>query len=162
MNVEELRVGVHVSRKEMEFVSKVVKKVRLSGYSGVIRVVGSRWEGSRISFKRFGSECMSLESDERNKWLGVLNRIAREHDLSAGEIGKIETFLPEDTPREIRYLFESRSGHVDSDLDLAVEGDLDGIDPNHEDDTPPKGSGLVIEIYTPGDYSYLIQSPYNY
>lgn len=162
MEISEIKVGQQVSSKEMKFVNEVVAKIRNSGYLGPIRVVGSREKNSRISLKMFNGNSSTLSENEAGEWLNKINKIAQDRDISAGEIGKIGKYLPKDTPTEIRDMFESNSGHLDSDLDLAVDEELVDINLDHVDDPTPKGSGLVIEIYPPGDNSYLNRSPFDY
>jgi len=161
MLVEELRVGYHVSKKEKVFItSAVIPEIRQYDYDGPIEVVGSRKDGSRISTTLFQSQCQFLEPNESNYWLNQLNEIARKHDISAGEIKNITKYLPKDTPPSIREIFQSR--HPDSDLDLTVTTNSMHIKANYYDLPCPRGSGLVVEIYKPYDYSYLQLSNYDF
>jgi len=162
MLLEELEIGYHVSRKEHLFVVSVGREMRRLGYGGPIQVVGSREKGSRISTKTYHSSCQDLDPNEYEHWLGLLNLIVRNRDISAGETIKAVDYLPKNTPPEVRNMFERRGSHLDSDLDIAITEERQEIKPSYEDILPPEGSGLVIEVYEPGDYSYLKVSPFNY
>lgn len=160
MNVEQMRVGVEASSKEMDFIQKVVAEIRQS-YDGPIRVVGSRKDGHRISTKAYHFNCLTLPPEEYEKWQAKLDEIAREHDISAGEMQEVLEYLPEDVPDEVKSIFK-RARHIDSDLDLAIDEEIGSIQYNYYDEQPPEGSGLVIEIYEPGDSSWARVSNYSF
>jgi hypothetical protein len=156
MHVDKLRIGYHVSSLEMGFVQKVVTHIRSQGYLGPIDVVGSRAKGSRISTKTFAGEC-DLSPTQARYWLGKVNGTIRKHDLSAGEVKKVIEFLPKNTPLSVRTVFNHK--HPDADLDLAIrEPRGNRIPPDYSDNN----SGLVIEIYEPGDTSWAKTSVFDY
>ncbi|HEX8923471.1 MAG TPA: hypothetical protein VF828_01940 [Patescibacteria group bacterium] len=155
MLVEKLRVGYHVSSKEKDFVETVVLSIRQGGYRGPVEVVGSRAEGHRISTGHFYSQ---FEGSE--KWLSRLDNIARRHDLSAGNIKDLVNFLPRDATKEVRRFLGLNYGHLDADLDLLVNDEEFVFPANLVDKPFPEGSGLVVDIFRPGDY--IKESVFNY
>lgn len=154
MLAEELRVGFHVSERENIFVTSVISDIRGNGYEGPIQVVGSREKGFRISRKKFFNYCYGLDVEEYRYWRVILDDIARKYDMSSGEIETVRRFLPEKAPVSVRRMLRSRRG-LGADLDLAIECEIGKIEATYEDLPSPRGSGLVVEVYEPGDFSYL-------
>lgn len=159
MLVEELCVGQQVSQREKLYINEVVDHIR-SHYQGQIEVVGSRKDGHRISTHTYFAQCQFLSRKNFTKWQKFLDRIAREHDISAGEIKRVQDYLPPNTPPEVRAVLNSH--HPDSDLDLAIFEPRGKIEPYFCDQELPNGSGLAVEIYEPGDTSYLTESIFNF
>lgn len=158
MYIEQLRVPYHVSQSEHRFALSVVRDIRQRGYSGPIEVVGSRVDGSHISTTTFASECrQELNPEEYVKWLNTLNELARNHNLSAGNIKELARLLPSGAPKPIRFLLDPQNTwlHLDADLDLEIQTRTGGIQDRYDDAPPPKGSGLTIDVFIPENKSYV-------
>jgi hypothetical protein len=153
MLAEELRVGYHVSIREQVFVTTVViPKIRELKYDEPIEVIGSRGKhrnASRISVHAFSVYCRQLEPEAYIKWLYQLNTIARIHDIPAGNIRSISTFLTENTPQVIFDMLKN-AYHPDADLDLSIRQVIPEL-PERFDDKPCSegGSGLVVDVFQP-------------
>lgn len=163
MEIEHLRIGVEISSEEMAFVQKVVDEIRQT-YHGPIQVVGSRKDANRFSIKQMKTYCQDLDEDqpgEYERWKIMLNQIAREHDIPAGRINEVMQYITEPLPEEVQRLFNSPRP-IDADLDLAIQEPRGSIEANYCDKKPPEGSGLVIEIYEPGDLSYISIDIYSF
>lgn len=148
MLAEEIRVGYHLSTKEKVFADYVLGEIRQVGYRGKIEVVGSRLTGNRFSEKVRG-----VFFYENERWWNVINRIARKNDLCAGEVNRVVDYLPSYTPKWVIEFFRIKHIlHLDADLDLLLCDDFPvGLD-SYCDKNPPLGSGLVVDIFRPGEY----------
>lgn len=163
MEIEQSQIGWEFSSQEWGFVQKIIFEIRRT-YEGPIRVVGSRKDAQRFSKKKINVYLQDL--DELNpgqcqRWATLLNQIARENDIPAGRIREVLKLVTEPIPEEVKRLFESPSP-IDADLDLAIDEPRGSIKANYYDEQPPEGSGLVIEIYEPGDTSYISTDLYQF
>lgn len=144
-----LRPGYHGPEAELQFVDKIVKLIRSTGYADSIQLIGSRALGKWISTVNFDTYCRSLPTADYQLWYSLLNRMAIQQNLIAKNIPKLAKQLPPDVPPEIIEFLEPSSDPA-SDFDLRIDHDVTGIDAVYID----RKTRQNVDIKSPRTLSY--------
>lgn len=110
--------GFHGPAPELPFVYSVIEKLRDTGYSDYIKLIGSRSHGKWLSTENYETCCRSLPTHQYRSWYKRLNGLAHDLNLIAIEIPSLVNYLESNTPQIIDFL-EPLSCPA-SDYDLLV------------------------------------------